>query len=155
MTEIEFRSVEPDQVDAVWCMQQYFAELETRFAHGFDMAGAHALDIDAMRSPDGQFIVAYLANKPVACGGIRPLGAHTGEIKRMWLDTSVRGHGLGRQLLQALENSAVAYGHRAIRLDTNETLVEAITLYESSGYVAIDRYNDDPNPTHFFEKLLT
>ncbi|MGZ0228712.1 MAG: GNAT family N-acetyltransferase [Acidimicrobiales bacterium] len=155
MTDIEFRAVEPDQVDAVWCMQQYFTELESRFARGFDMAGAHALDIDAMRSPDGQFLVAYFQNKPVACGGIRPLGAHTGEIKRMWLDTSVRGRGLGRQLLQALESSAVAYGHRVLRLDTNETLVEAIALYKSSGYVAIDRYNDDPNPTHFFEKLLT
>ena len=32
---------------------------------------------------------------------------------------------------------------------------EAISMYERAGYQAVDRYNDNPWATHFFEKKLT
>ena len=31
---------------------------------------------------------------------------------------------------------------------------EAIALYESAGFVAVERFNDDPHATHFFERAL-
>ena len=51
-------------------------------------------------------------------------------------------------------DEARALGVDRVRLDTNETLVEAIALYESSGFVAVERFNDDPHATHFFERAL-
>ena len=76
------------------------------------------------------------------------------DIKRMWLRSDVRGRGLGRALLGHLMDEARTLGVDRVRLDTNETLVEAIALYESSGFVAVERFNDDPHATHFFERAL-
>ena len=44
---------------------------------------------------------------------------------------------------------------RAVRLDTNESLSEAIHLYGASGYREIDRFNDNPYAHHWFEKNLS
>ena len=51
-------------------------------------------------------------------------------------------------------DQARAFGHAAVRLDTNAALTEAISMYERAGYRAIDRYNDNPWATNFFEKAL-
>jgi hypothetical protein len=39
-------------------------------------------------------------------------------------------------------------------LDTNETLTEAISMYERAGYRPIERYNDNPDAQHWFAKDL-
>ena len=62
---------------------------------------------------------------------------------------------IGVGYLGAVHAAAMAdLGHTVVRLDTNETLVNAIAMYDRSGYVRIDRYNDNPYATHFFEKRL-
>ena len=76
------------------------------------------------------------------------------EIKRMWIAPSARGIGIGRRLLQELEQVARRLKLRVIRLDTNESLREALRLYRSSGYREIDRYNDNPYAHHWFEKAV-
>jgi hypothetical protein len=40
-------------------------------------------------------------------------------------------------------------------LDTNEVLTEAVAMYERNGYVAIERYNDNPYAHHWFAKRLS
>lgn len=39
-------------------------------------------------------------------------------------------------------------------LDTNESLVEAIAMYERAGYQQIERYSDNPYAHHWFAKDL-
>src|SRR5919197_1253585 len=56
------------------------------------------------------------------------------EIKRMWVAESVRGLGIGRRLLTELEACAKRSGARAVRLETNRALTEAIALYRSAGF---------------------
>ena len=73
----------------------------------------------------------------------------------MWVDPRWRGGGLGARLLRQLENRSRQLGHGTIRLDTNQTLHEAIAMYESVGYRRVERYNDNPYATHFFEKSLS
>jgi GNAT superfamily N-acetyltransferase len=73
----------------------------------------------------------------------------------MWVDATVRGRGVGLGLLGELERLSLDLGHHSVRLDTNEHLPEAIAMYRRAGYVEIGRYNDNPYPTHFFEKLLS
>jgi ribosomal protein S18 acetylase RimI-like enzyme len=72
----------------------------------------------------------------------------------MWVADSVRGLGIGHRLLAELERRAAAHGARAVRLDTNRHLVEAIALYRSAGYVEVPRFNDEPFAHHWFEKPL-
>ena len=103
----------------------------------------------------GAFVLATSEGEPVACGGVRHLREGTGEIKRMWVHPGWRGAGLGSRLLRELEDVCRSLGHTVVRLDTNRTLVEAISMYERSGYRHIERYNENPYAQAFFEKELT
>jgi len=53
---------------------------------------------------------------------VRKIDATTAEIKRMWIDPSVRGRGVGRRLLAGLESAATRLGYRLVRLDTSSHL---------------------------------
>jgi len=45
-----------------------------------------------------------------------------------------RGHGLAKMLLEEVESKSLRDGYGVINLDVRETMVEAISLYESLGY---------------------
>ncbi|QDP94695.1 GNAT family N-acetyltransferase [Microlunatus elymi] len=132
----------------------YFAELDRRFEAGFAAAEQSAHDAEAMSPPDGIFLVVVDDVEPVACGGLQTIGPGIAEIKRMWVHPEWRGAGLGRRLLAALELRAVELGRDRIRLDTNDTLTEAIAMYQRAGYRKVDRYNDNPYARLWFEKEL-
>jgi ribosomal protein S18 acetylase RimI-like enzyme len=72
----------------------------------------------------------------------------------MWGARSARGLGVGRRLLGVLERCAADAGARTIRLETNQTLTEAISLYRSAGYREVDPFNDELYAHHWFEKDL-
>jgi DNA-binding MarR family transcriptional regulator/GNAT superfamily N-acetyltransferase len=146
-------AVDPASAGAQRCVLHYYAELDDRFAAGFDPAVARAVDLDEVRPPAGVFLVASLRGDPVGCGAVK-LHGDWAEIKRMWVDSSARGLGVGKRLLGALEERAAAGGARSVRLDTNGSLIEAIALYRSSGYAEIAAFNDEPYADHWFEKPL-
>lgn len=52
----------------------------------------------------------------------------------MYLLPAARGQGLGKFLLQKLEQAITARRFQQIWIETASVLVEAIKLYESSGY---------------------
>jgi GNAT superfamily N-acetyltransferase len=152
-SDVPFQTVDPASAQAREAMDRYFAELDERFPQGFDPGPHTDEDDDTLRAPVGAFVVALSDGRPIAGGGVRVYG-DAAEIKRMWVDASRRGAGLGSRLLRHLEDVARGLGHTVVRLDTNETLVDAIAMYERAGYARIDRYNDNPYATHFFEKRL-
>ena len=152
--DLAFSVVDPRSGDATWAMQQYFAELDERFPGGFDPGDALEADAHQYEAPSGAFVVAHLGDDVVGCGGVQTIGDGIGEIKRMWVSSSVRGRGLGRRLLAELEAQSRSLGHHIVRLDTNSNLGEAVAMYRRHGYVEIDRYNDNPYPDHWFEKPL-
>jgi DNA-binding MarR family transcriptional regulator len=138
---------------AVQAVGRYFAELTQRF--GFDPTGLDEKDTAALRPPSGLFVVAVSDGESIACGGIQTLEPGIGEIKRMWVHAAWRGAGLGSRLLRHLEDRASGLGHLTLRLDTNQSLTEAIAMYKRAGYRGRRRYNDNPYATHFFEKSLS
>jgi len=146
----------PTDPDAARSMAAYFTEIGERF--GFDPGDAWSRDAESMAPPHGFFVVARSEGSAVACGGVQPLPdgpqGRIAEIKRMWVDPGWRGAGLGARLLRHLETAAAAQGYAVVRLDTNDTLHEAIALYERAGYRAIERYNDNPWARCFYEKVL-
>lgn len=157
---VHFRVVDAGSDEAVGAMRTYFAELDARFEGGFDIGTALDDAVDGMNPPTGRFVVADLDGAVVACGGVTLLDgpsdalARTAEIKRMWVDASVRGIGLGRSMLGRLEAEAAEIGATHVVLDTNRVLTQAIAMYESAGYVATGRYNDNPYAHHWFTKEL-
>ncbi|MGH9260097.1 MAG: GNAT family N-acetyltransferase, partial [Acidimicrobiales bacterium] len=151
---VKIDAVDPAHHDARTCLHEYFAELDRRFDAGFDPAQSRPIDLEEMRPPTGVFLVATLRAEPVGCGALRFHPNEPTELKRMWVAPAARGLGIGRRLLTELEAYAAANGARTLRLDTNRTLTEAIAMYRSSGYRAVDAFNDEPYAHHWFEKHL-
>lgn len=149
---ISFEEVAPESNAAREAVGKYFTEIAERF--GFDSSGLDDKDAATLRAPQGAFVLGVSDGLPVACGGLQTIDPGVGEIKRMWVDDGWRGAGLGSRLLRDLEERSRALAHHTLRLDTNESLAEAIAMYERAGYRRIERYNDNPWATHFFEKRL-
>ncbi len=151
---VEITVVDPAHRDAQLCVREYFAELRRRFDTAFDPALTIPAELHELRPPAGVFLIATLRAEPVGCGALKFHGAQPTELKRMWVAESARGLGIGRRLLNDLESRAAAAGARVVRLETNKSLTEAISLYRSAGYREVDAFNDEPYAHHWFEKHL-
>ncbi|MFE1747781.1 GNAT family N-acetyltransferase [Coleofasciculus sp. H7-2] len=84
----------------------------------------------------GEFWVIERQGQLVGTGAYYPVkrGDKSVELRKMYLLPAVRGQGLGKYLLQQLENAIASRGFQAIWLETASVLKEAVKLYESSGY---------------------
>lgn len=153
-TLVTITVADPTSPDAKWCFEQYFAELGGRFETGFDPALSISADAHELMPPAGLLLVARLREEPVGCGALKLHPNAPGEIKRMWVAPHARGLGLGRRLLQELEQATREAGVAVLNLETNHTLVEAIELYRRSGYQEVEAFNDEPYAHHWFEKQL-
>lgn len=151
---VEIGVTEPASVDARHCLNAYFRELDTRFESGFDVDRSDPPDASELTDPHGLLLIATLHDEPIGCGGLKFHPDGLAEIKRMWVDPSARGLGVGRRILSELERRARDRGVARVRLETNRTLMEAIALYRSAGYEAIARFSDEPYAHHWFEKRL-
>jgi DNA-binding MarR family transcriptional regulator/GNAT superfamily N-acetyltransferase len=151
---VEVAPIDPGHPDAQYCLHEYFSELDRRFDSGFDPAVSTRVGAEDLRPPAGLFLVATLRADPIGCGGVRFHDNGSAEIKRMWVAESARGLGLGRRILSELELQAANHGARAVRLETNQSLREAISLYRSAGYAEVAPFNDEAYAHHWFEKEL-
>ena len=145
---------DPRHPDARRCLRAYAEELAGRFDGGFDPALSISAADHEMTPPAGLFLVAALHGEPVGCGALKFHPGAPAELKRMWVDPSARGLGLGRRLLAELETRAAAHGVRVLRLETNRVLAEAIALYRAAGYREVAAFNDEAYAHHWFEKEL-
>ena len=152
---VHIRSSTLASPDAARLIAALNAELTTTFpepgATHFSLGDAQVVD------GDGAFLVAYLDDVAVGCGAVRRLDEGTAEIKRMYVDPSVRGRGIGRALVEALEREARLVGVTRIVLETGTRLASAIKLYEAMGYAHIPlfgEYLSSPNTSLCFGKSL-
>lgn len=153
-SELRIDAVDPGSSVARWCLDQYYDELRGRFAEGFDPTKSAAADASVFTPPSGVFLIARVRGRAVACGAVKLTAEHVGYIKRMWVDPSCRGVGLGRRLLGALEDAAADLGCDVVQLETHRSLKGAMKLYLSSGYQEIEPFNDEFYAHHWFEKRL-
>lgn len=153
-TMVEIAPIDSTDPRARYCLNAYFAELDQRFETGFDPKLSIPAGVAELRAPTGMMLIATLRGEPVGCGGLKFHDGEPTEIKRMWIAPTVRGLGVGRRLLAELEIQAARHGAHAVRLETNMSLVEAISLYQSAGFIEVEPYNDEPYAHHWFEKQL-
>jgi GNAT superfamily N-acetyltransferase len=141
---------------AARALAAYFAELDERLEGGVERDLLQVLPPEEVTPPRGDFILVTElgTGKVLGCGGVRVLGEGTVELRRMWLVPDVRGQGLGRFLLRALENRARALGGRRVVLSLNRALTEALALYESAGYSPVEAFEENPYVDLFLGKEL-
>ncbi|NEE01769.1 GNAT family N-acetyltransferase [Phytoactinopolyspora halotolerans] len=109
-------------------------ELQQEYIERYGDPDDAPVEPDEFAPPEGQFLVGFLGNEPVATGGFRRHGERVAEIKRMYVPHDHRGGGHARRMLIELENRAAAVGYERIVLETGLKQPEAIALYTSSGY---------------------
>lgn len=151
---VEILRVHPEAPEALRCIERYFAELDRRLEGGFDPAGSLPAPSEQLLAPRGAFLVARLEGEAVGCGALLGDGSGVGSIKRMWVAAEARGQGLGRKILEALEEEARKLGIPVLRLETNRALHEARSLYRAAGFREVPPFNDDPYSHHWLEKVL-
>jgi GNAT superfamily N-acetyltransferase len=147
-----FRREDPLSPLARTLVSELWTDLVERYADD----GGQPFRQEELVGPRCCFLVVYLDDAPVGCGGLRELDDETGEVKRMYVRVAARGRGLGRKLLEELEHRARGLGYRRLKLETGIPQPEAIRLYQTAGYGLIPgygTYKDDPR-TLSFEKSL-
>ena len=138
--DLEIRPEKITSMVAAGLISALNAELATRYPE--EGANHFRLDPDEVEEGRGAFLVAYSRGSPLGCGAIRQLDANTAEIKRMYVEPTARGYGVGRAVLGALEAEARRLKVDGIVLETGERQLEALGLYESVGFVRIPAFGE-------------
>lgn len=147
----------PDQ-GGVRCM---IRESDRHYAKLYPADQNHLLDIDDLLEPGVTFLVARCDNVLAGFGALAERSDEEegtyGEIKRMYVSPAVRGLGIGRQLLNALEDLARSKGIVKLLLETGIKQPEAVALYESVGFEIRGPFGGYPDKgmSVFYEKTLT
>jgi GNAT superfamily N-acetyltransferase len=109
--------------------------------------------------PNGALLVAEVDGKVAGCVALKRLDGRACEMKRMFVDESYRGLGLGKALGKAIVARAKASGYTRMLLDTSFRQKEAMNLYEQLGFRRIAPYYDLPEELAawlvFYELELT
>jgi putative acetyltransferase len=138
--EIQIRREDLRAPNAQRLISALNAELESRYPE--DGANFFRLDPDEVSDGRGGFLIAYLDDRPIGCGAVRKIEPHVAEIKRMFVEPTARGRGVGRQILVALEAQARRLGATRLVLETGPRQPEAIALYAHAGFVEIPLFGE-------------
>ncbi len=95
-------------------------------------------------------LIAYSVGQPCGLihGSIDPAQREVAHFGAMWVDPGVRGHGVGRALLEAVTRWAKAREVRRLELWVTEKNEAAIRLYEHAGFQDTGKRSTLPsNPT--------
>lgn len=74
----------------------------------------------------------------IGFAGFEPM-EDTAELQKLYLDDSVKGAGLGYELIALIEKKMMDAGFKYSYLETHDNLQAAIHVYEKSGYTEIER----------------
>ena len=106
----------------------------------FDEGLDHLSDFYA--GPKCSYFVLLDAKERVVGGigfaGFEPM-EDTAELQKLYIDDSVKGGGLGYELIAFIEKKMMDAGFKYSYLETHDNLQAAIHVYEKSGYTEIER----------------
>jgi len=116
-----------------------------------DLAHIHA-------RPEGAILLARLNRRAVGCVMYHKMENGVAEVKRLFVDESGRGHGLGKALLLEMFTHMRHDGYAIARFSSARFLIHARALYDSVGFHDIAQPPDFPDTlrkvVYFMERAL-
>jgi putative acetyltransferase len=154
----EFRLVQVEDAPTTTIARELFREYAQAIGTDLEYQGFSA-ELASLPSPyappAGALLIAQRAGQVAGCVGLRPLDAHTAEMKRLYVRPGFRGAGLGRILVEAVIHAARVARYRELRLDTLASMLSAQALYRQLGFVEIPAYGEKYLPgTRFYSLAL-
>ena len=118
----------------------------------------HALDLEALRSPEITFWTAWQGGELLGCGGLKELDTQHGEIKSMHTARAHLRKGVASKILQHIIKEAERRSYRRLSLETGSmgAFESARALYVSFGFEycgPFANYKEDPNSVFMTQKL--
>jgi ribosomal protein S18 acetylase RimI-like enzyme len=95
--------------------------------------------------PKGAVLLAELEGRPVGCVMYQEMEPGVAEIKRLFVASSARGHGLGKTLLTEMFRRMKADRYATVRFSSAKFLEHARALYESVGFRDIEQPGNLPD----------
>ena len=95
-------------------------------------------------APSGAFLLARKDGSFVGCVGLRKLSDTAGEIKRLYVEPTARGLGLGEALGRGIVDEAKRLEYTRLVLDTLPSMLAARSLYQAFGFKPIAPYRYNP-----------
>ncbi len=86
---------------------------------------------DALEETSVNAFISDANGKVIACGRLQENEGKTGQVRYMAVDKQYQGKGLGKLVLQFLEQKAITLQLHKIELQAREN---AVQFYESNGY---------------------
>jgi putative acetyltransferase len=113
-------------------------------------------DPKLVQVPRSVFLVARVDGRAVGCGALVPVDETTVEIKRMFVVSGERGHGIATMILEELERYAREFDYDVIRLETGIKQPESIAVFGKDGFYRIPNYSpfeNDPEAVCFEKRI--
>ncbi|HLS87977.1 MAG TPA: GNAT family N-acetyltransferase [Burkholderiales bacterium] len=152
MTEVEIRECAPSEPACRRLLERLDAGLSALYPpEEYD-----PITLRELLEPHVTFVAARHGGEVVGCGALVRRGSEYAEVKRLYVDPAVRGLGIGKQIMRALEDRGAAEGYRILRAETGTRQPEALALYRRFGYRRIGPFGGYPDcpTTVFLEKRL-
>ena len=141
-------------------VRQFIAELNAYLRPLSPPEFQFQMTAEQMDQPDTYvFVVRNADGVAQGMGALRVHDGGLGELKRMYARPSARGAGIGRLIVEHLEDEARGLGLTQLKLETGtpEAMPDAHKLYQRCGYERCEAFLDYPASEYscFYEKALT
>jgi putative acetyltransferase len=118
----------------------------------------HALDLEALRSPDITFWTAWEGNELLGCGALKELDSSSGEIKSMRTANAHRRKGVASKILEHIIKEAELRRYDYLNLETGAfpEFAPARNLYMQYGFEyrsPFAKYINDPHSVFMTKKI--
>jgi len=104
----------------------------------------HALDLNALKSPEVTFWSVWIDNELAGCGALKKLTVEHVELKSMRTSSKHLRKGVAAELLTYLLAEANRLGYKTMSLETGTAaaFIPAHKLYTSFGFINCEPFSD-------------
>ncbi len=116
-----------------WQSDEYQQACELRNTILRRPLGMNLLQEDLSNEAEYLHFGMFKSDRLVACVLAVPLGSGRAKLRQMAVSGECQGQGIGRRLIQSVEDCLVQQGFQVVELDARR---EAVGFYEKLGYVS-------------------